>query len=333
MTIGLNRRKVITGLCSAVTAWPLAANTQQRDPARRMGMLMGVSENDRFHQARVGALEQGLKELGWEIGRNLRVDLRWAGGDKGRVRAYAAELVSLNPDIIVAHGPATLTALRDQARSIPIVFLAVADPVRAGFVASLAAPGANITGFTNYEFTTGGKWLELLREVTPRVSRVMVLLNPANPTAPGYVRTIEAVAASSATQVVATPVPDSVDYEDVIASFARERNGGMILLPDIKALVHRERIVALAARYRLPGIYFERIFAEAGGLVSYAPDFLHQWRQAATYVDIILKGENPATLPIKGATKFELVINLKSAKVLGIEVPPTLLARADEVIE
>jgi putative tryptophan/tyrosine transport system substrate-binding protein len=234
----------------------------------------------------------------------------------------------------VAHAPAALAALRDQTRSIPIIFLEVADPVRAGFVASLTAPGANITGFTNYEFTIGAKWLQLLKEIAPLVSRVMVVLNPSNPTAPGYVRTIEVAALSLGVQVTATPVPDTVDYENVITSFAREPNGGLTVLPDIKAIAHSERIVDTIARYGLPTVYFARFFVTAGGLASYAPDYFSQWQQAATYVDRILKGEKPGALPgVQAPTKFELLINLKTAKALGITIPPGALARADEIIE
>jgi putative ABC transport system substrate-binding protein len=327
------RRREFIAIIGGAAMWPLAVPAQQPERMRRIGILMGIAETDVEGQRYIAAFRQRLRELGWREGQNIGIDYRWAGGDARRVQAYAAELVGLKPDVILAYAPAVLAALRHETGTIPIVFVSVADPVGGGFVASLAAPGGNITGFTNYEFTIGGKWLEALKEIAPHVSRVMVILNPANPTGPGYVRMIETAAASFAVQVTATPVPDTTDYERVIESFVREPNGGLIVLPDIRANVERERIIALAGRYRLPAVYYIRHFATGGGLLSYGPEAVDQYLRAASYVDRILKGEKPANLPVQAPTKFELVINLKTAKALGLTVPQTLQVAADEVIE
>jgi putative ABC transport system substrate-binding protein len=328
----LKRREFIT-LVGGATTWPLAARAQQGKLLRRIGVLMGFAETDAEGQRWTEAFRQGLQELGWAEGRNVQLDYRWTRGEEERVRAYAVELVELKPEVILAHAPAVLAALRQKTRSVPIVFVNVADPVGNGFVASLAAPGGNITGFTNYEFTIGEKWLEILKELAPNVTRVMVIVNPANPTGPGWVSTINAAATSFAIQVIATPVAEASSYKHIIESFAREPDGGLIVLPDIRANVNREQIIAEVAQRRLPAVYPSRLFATGGGLVCYGPDPVEPFRRASGYVDRILKGEKPANLPVQAPTKFQLVINLKTARSLDLLIPDKLLAVADEVIE
>jgi putative tryptophan/tyrosine transport system substrate-binding protein len=334
----MQRREFITLLGGAMVAWPLAARAQQTDRMRRVGVLMGISESDPETQARLIAFRQTLQALGWTDGGNLRVDYRQLPDDPDRFRTVAAELVGLAPDVILAYGPPAVAALRRETRSIPIVFAQVSNPLGAGFVESMAHPGGNITGFTNFELTIGGKWLEALKEIAPRVTRSAIISNPDNASQGGFLGAIEVAAASLGIQVVpvalrAAAEPERTITERAIDAFAREPNGGMIVLPDFITINLRQPIVTLAARNRLPTVYPFRFFATTGGLMSYGVDQIEQSRQAASYVDRILKGAKPADLPVQAPTKFELVINLKTAKTLDITVPPSLLARADELIE
>jgi putative ABC transport system substrate-binding protein len=334
----VKRREFITLLGGAVAAWPLAARAQQSKRMVRIGVLIGFDESDPEGQARLTALQQGLQALGWIDDRNLRIDYRRYVGDPDRIRAAAAELVGLAPDVILAYAPPAVAALQRETRSIPIVFVQVSNPVGAGFVASMARPAGNITGFTSFEWTVGGKWLQTLKEIAPHVTRSAVIFNPDNPAAGGFLGAIEAAVPSLGIQVTPVAVRASVDperavLERAVDAFGREPNGGMIVLPDFVIITLRQPIVALAARNRLPTVYPFRYFATAGGLISYGVDQIEQSRQAASYVDRILKGEKPADLPVQAPTKFETVINLKTAMALGLEIPPMLLARADEVIE
>ncbi len=301
---------------------------------RRIGVLTNLLANDTVAKARVGALQQGLQQLGWTEGRNLQIDYRWTAGGGDELRRYAMELVALAPDAILATGSPPVVALRQATRIVPIVFVLVADPVGAGFVESLARPGGNATGFTPFEYSTSAKWLELLREIAPSVTRVAVLREPTNPGGIGQFVGIQSAMPSHG--LALRPIDggaDAGEIEHAIAAFAREPNGGLIVTATPMANIHRELIIALAARYRLPTVYGFRFHVERGGLIAYAPDQFDQYRRAAGYVDRILKGEKPADLPVQAPTRYELVINLKTAKALGLDVPPMLLARADEVIE
>jgi len=301
---------------------------------RRVGVLMHLPENDPETQARVRALLEGLQQLGWTDGRNVRIDYRFGAADVDRSRRYAAELIALAPDVIQAFGTGPVAALQQASRTVPIVFVQIPDPVNAGFVESLSRPGGNATGFTVWEeFGTSGKWLELLKEVAPHVTRVAVLRDPTIPAGIGQTGAIQSVAPSLGVQVSPVGVRDSGEIERSISAFAREANGGLIVLGAPLAIMQRELISTLAVRHRLPAVYPARLFVAAGGLISYGPDSIDPYRRVAGYVDRILKGEKPADLPVQNPTKFELVINLKTAKALGLDVPPTLLARADEVIE
>jgi putative ABC transport system substrate-binding protein len=328
----MRRREFITIVGGAAISCPLAALAQQSEQMRRIAVLTIFAENDPEGQARANALQQKLQDLGWTDGRNVRFEYRRVV-DPDRIPGFAAELVRLTPDVIVAYGSPALAALRRETHSIPIVFVQVTNPVGGGFVASLAHPGGNITGFTNFEFSIGGKWLQTLTQIAPYVRRVAVILDPENPTASGYLGAVEAMAPSLGVQVAPTAGRDAADIEHAIESFAREPNGGVIVLPDIITIVNRELFVTLAARLQLPAIYPLRLFAATGGLLSYGVDQINQSREAASYVDRILKGERPGDLPVQAPTKFELVINLKTAKSLNLTVPQTLLATADEVIE
>ena len=328
----MKRREFITLLGGAAAAWPLAARAQQTERIRRIGVLMPFAENDLDAQASITAFRQALQMLGWTDGR-VRIDYRWGGGEPERISAYASELVGLKPDVILVITALALQPLLQETRSIPIVFTQIADPVGSGFVASLAHPGGNVTGFASAEFSMYGKSLEMLKEVAPEVARVAVLLNLEQAPQAGMWRAIEAAAASFRVQVTAADVRDSAEIERAIDSFASESNGGLIVLPNVPTIVHRGLIIALAARHRLPAVYPIRQFVTDGGLISYGPHTVDQYRQAAGYVDHILRGEKPADLPVQQPTKFELAINLKTAKALGLEVPPALLTRADEVIE
>ncbi len=311
----MTRRDFITLLGSATAAWPLAARAQQGERMRSVGVLMSLVADDPEGQARVAAFRQGLQQLGWIDGRNVRIDIRWAAGD------------------ILAIGAAVTGPLRQATRTVPIVFVNVSDPVGAGFVASLARPGGNATGFTIFEYGMAGKWLELLKEIAPGVKRVAVIRDPDISAGTGQLGAIQSVAPSFGVELSPVGVHDAAEIEHTLDSFAQGSNGGLLVTGSTLALVHRDLITTLAARYKLPGVYFQRPFVAAGGLISYAPDPIEPFRRAATYVDRVLKGEKPADLPVQAPTKYELVINLKTAKTLGLDVPPTLLARADEVIE
>jgi putative ABC transport system substrate-binding protein len=329
----MQRRKFIKLLGGAAVAWPLAARAQQPERMQRIGVLQVFNESDREVQRRVAVFVQGLQKLGWREGGNLVIDYRSGAGNSERIRLDAAELVGLKPDVIWTSGGLGLLSLKRATHSIPIVFTTVYDPVGSGYVASLARPGGNITGFTLGEFSIGGKMLEVLKELVPQVSRVAVILNLEQPPHVAMWRAIEAVAPSFGVSLTATDVPDPAEIERAIEAFAREPNGGLIVLPGPITIIHHELIIALAALHRLPAAYPFRFFVTSGGLVSYGADPFDQSRQAAAYVDRILKGAKPEDLPIQQPTKFEFVINLKTAKALGLTVPPALLTQADEVIE
>jgi ABC-type uncharacterized transport system substrate-binding protein len=332
MTFCIGRRDFITLLGGAAT-WPLAARAQQAEQLRRIGVLMAAAADDPEYQARMAAFLQGLAQLGWTDGGNVQIDIRWGASDPDRSRRAAAELVALAPDVILATGSATVGPLLQITRDVPIVFVIVPDPVGAGFVASLARPGGNATGFTMFEYGISAKWLELLKQIAPGVTRAAVLRDPAITGGIGQWGAIQSVAPSVGVGVSPVNVRDAGEIERGVTAFVRGSNGGLIVTGSASVTIHRDLIVTLAARHKLPAVYYERFFVAAGGLISYGPDFLDQYRRAAGYVDRILKGEKPADLPVQAPTKYELVINLKTAKALGLEVPATLLARADEVIE
>jgi putative ABC transport system substrate-binding protein len=328
----MKRREFIT-LLGGAAAWPLAARAQQLERTRRIGVLIQVAEGDPQARIEIAAFLRALQELGWSEGRNLRVDTRWGGGDADRIRKYAAELVALAPEVVLALGGTVVGTLQQASGTVPIVFVNVTDPVGRGYVASLAQPVGNATGFTSFEFGMGGKWLEALKEIAPRVTRAAVLRDPAITAGIGYLAAIHALAPSIGVQVIPVDVRTTSELERAVAAFARTPMGGLIVTADPAAIVHREAIITLAARHRLPAIYPYRFFVTSGGLISYGLDNIEQYRLAAGYVDRILKGEKPSDLPVQAPTKYDLVINLKTAKALGLDVPPTLLARADEVIE
>jgi putative tryptophan/tyrosine transport system substrate-binding protein len=330
----MKRRDFITLLGGAAVAWPLAARAQQGDRMRRIGVLMAYAENDSEARAYVAAFREALEKLGWTEGRNIEIEIRWAALDLEAMQRFAKELVALEPDLILSHSTPTTVALLQQTRTIPIIFGIVSDPVGCGFVASLARPGGNATGFTNLEASLAGKWLELLREIAPRVNRVAFLFNPVTATyAEYYLTPFKALAASIPVEAFAAPVRDKSDLEPVIAAHARVPNSGLIVMSDSFTSAHRAEITSLAARYRLPAIYPFRFFAELGGLLSYGNDRLDPFRRAASYADRMLNGAKPSELPVQAPVKFELVINLKTAKTLGLNVPWDLQQRADEVIE
>jgi putative tryptophan/tyrosine transport system substrate-binding protein len=322
----MRRREFITLLGGAVVAWPLATHAQQAERMRRIGVLMGLPATDPESSRRLMAFRQGLQELGWTEGRNVRIDARWATGD-------AAELIALDPDVILAIGSTTLGPLQRTTRTVPIVFALVADPVGGGFVEGLARPGGNATGFTLFEYSISGKWLQLLKEIAPRMTRAAFLRDHASPSGIGQFAALQSAASSIGVEVSPANVRDADEIERSIATFARASNGGLIVTTTSVAIVHRELILELAARHKLPAIFWDRFYVSAGGLISYGADTIDQCRRAADYVDRILKGERPANLPVQAATKYQLVINLKTARALGLDVPPSLLARADEVIE
>jgi putative ABC transport system substrate-binding protein len=329
----VRRRKFITLLGSAAAAWPLAARARQAEQKRRIGVLMNLAADDPVSATRLAAFLQRLQQLGWTDGKNVRIDVRWGEGNVGRSRKFAAELVALAPDVILSAGSTNLRALREATHNVSIVFVTVTDPVGAGFVASLSRPGANITGFSQFEYAISGKWLELLKQIAPSVTRVAVLRNPAQASGIGQFGAISAVAASFGVELIPVDIGNIGEIERVVASLARQSDGGLIVPSSALAAKHRELIITLAAKYFLPAVYFRRFFVSAGGLISYGPDTTDQFRRAADYVDRILKGEKPSDLPVQAPTKYELVINLKTAKALGLTVPPTLLVAADEVIE
>jgi putative tryptophan/tyrosine transport system substrate-binding protein len=329
----MRRREFITLLGGAAAAWPLAAHAQQSKHMRRVAALMPYTANDPQAQNRNAAFLQGLQQLGWTIGQNVQIDYRWSEGKEDDTRKYAAELVALAPDVIFTSGSAAIGPLRRATRTVPIVFVLVPDPVGAGFVDSLARPGGNITGFTQFDYGIGAKWLEVLKEIAPNTTRAAVIRDPAITAGIGQWGAILSVSPSVAIEVSPVNLVDGGEIDRGLTAFARSPNGGLIVTGSALAVVHRDLIIALAARLRLPAVYYDRYFVTAGGLISYGSNNVEQYRLAAAYVDRILKGEKPADLPVQAAAKYELVINLKTAKALGLEVPPTLLARADEVIE
>jgi len=328
----MKRRDFIAGL-GAAAAWPDAALAQQPERMRRIGVLVPLAADDPDMQTRVAAFQQRLQQLGWTDGRNVKIEYRWGASDPDRSRKHAAELTALAPDVIFATGNSTVAPLLQATRSVPIVFAIVPDPVGAGFVDSLARPGGNATGFVVFEYGISGKWLEFLKQIAPEVMRVAVLRDPAMAAGIGQFAAIQSVAPSLGVELSAINVRDAAEIERAIAAFARLSNGGLIVTASGLSVLHRDLIIALAARHKLPAVYWQSLYIKGGGLLSYGPDAIDEYRRAASYVDRILKGEKPADLPVQAPTKYELVINLKTAKALGLDVPPTLLARADEVIE
>jgi putative ABC transport system substrate-binding protein len=329
----MRRREFIELLGLGAVAWPLVARAQGPATLRRIGALMGIAENDPDSQARIAALLRGMEELGWTNGRNMRIDTRWSAGDTQRMRRDAAELVALEPEVLLANGAPTVEALRQATSTVPVVFVNVIDPVGAGFVESLARPGANATGFTLFEYGLSGKWLELLKQIAPGVTRVAVLRDSATSSGIGQFAVIQAMAPSFGVELRPIDLHDAGEIERSVAAFARSSNGGLIVTGSVAAQVHRGLIIALAARLRLPAVYSLRYHVASGGLISYGPDPVASFQRAAGYVDRILKGEKPADMPVQAPTKYELLINLKTAKALGLEIPATLIAHADEVIE
>ena len=327
------KRREFIALLGGAAAWPLVARAQQPTGMRRIGVLLYLNEQDVESKTYLAAFVKQLSELGWRAGGNLQIDYRWTSGNVARLRQYAAELVALAPDVILAAGGSHVGPLQQLTRTIPIVFVQVADPVGGGFVESLAHPGGNATGFSNFEFDISGKWLELLREIAPHTVRTAVLRDPSNPTGTAQFGAIQALGRALGIDVTPIGLRDAAEIERGIGEFAARSNGGLIITPTGLAIVHRALIIALAERYRLPAVYPFRFFVSDGGLISYGPDAVDQYRRAAGYVDRILKGEKPAGLPVEQSTKVALVINLKTAKALRLEVPATLLARSDEVIE
>ena len=330
----MRRRDFITLLGSgAAAAWPFAARAQQDGRMRRIGILFGLVADDPESTARLAAFLQALQELGWTDGRNVRIDTRWGAGDPERIRKHAAELVALAPDVILATGTTIMGPLQRATRTVPIVFVNVSDPVGAGLVASLARPGGNATGFASSEYGASGKLLELLKQIAPRATRAAVIRDPALSSGSAQFGAIQAVAPFLGLDVSPVDGREAPEIERALAAFVRELNGGLVVTLSTLTIVHRELIIALAARHRLPAVYPARLFVTSGGLISYGPNSVDSYRHAASYVDRILKGEKPADLPVQAPTKYETVLNLKTAKALGLDVPATVLARADEVIE
>jgi ABC-type uncharacterized transport system substrate-binding protein len=326
----MNRREFITSLGGAA-AWPLTARAQER--VKRVGVLLPGSADNPEYQARLAAFHQGLAVLGWTIGRNVHIETRWATSNAAALRKHAAELAALAPDVILANGSAAVAPLLEATRTVPIVFAIVPDPVGGGFVDSLARPGGNATGFTLYEYGISAKWLELLKEIAPGVRQVAVIRDAGLSVGAGQFGAMQSVAPSFGVELRPIDVRDAPEIERAITAFARSANGGLVVTGSALAVTHRETIAALAARHKLPAVYSGRFYVTVGGLLSYGPDFVDQFRQAAGYVDRILKGEKPADLPVQAPTKYETVLNLKTAKALGLEMPASVLARADEVIE
>ena len=328
----MRRREFITLLGGAAVAWPLAARAQQAEPVRRIGVLMGLAESDPEARSLTSITRHRLGELGWSDGRNIRIEDRWTAGDNNRLRAYAAELAQLKPDVIVCEGTPVVAALQQATRTIPVVFVNANNPIGSGFVASIARPGGNITGFVSFEPAMGGKWLETLKEIAPDVARVALIYNPQTHTGQHF-QSIESASGVLSIKTIRLPFRDTADIERALGDFAHEPKGGLLVLPDNSTNLHRDLICTLATRNRLPAIYPFRRFITSGGLAYYGADTKDMYRKLAEYVDRILKGAKPADLPVQTPTKFELTINLKTAKALGLTIPPTLLARADEVIE
>jgi putative ABC transport system substrate-binding protein len=333
----LRRREFVTLLGGAAAAplvsWPLAARAQQGERVRRIGILLPAAADDAEFQTRLAAFHQALALLGWTIGRNVRIDTRWATTNAADIRRHAAELAALAPDVILAHGTTTVGPLLQATRTVPIVFPVAVDPVGAGFVDSLARPDGNVTGFLSYEYSLSGKWLELLKQIAPGVTRAAVLRDATQGSATSQFAAIQAVAPSLRVEVSPLNMRDASEIERAVAAFAHSPNGGLIVAAGPGAPQNRDLIITLAARHKLPAVYYERNFVAAGGLISYGPDYIDQYRKAAGYVDRILKGAKPADLPVQAPTKYELVINLKTARALGLDLPPMVLVRADEVIE
>jgi putative ABC transport system substrate-binding protein len=327
------RRRAFISLLAGAVVWPAVTRAQPSERMRRIGFLMFLAEDDPGAKARIAAFIEGLQQLDWTLGRNLQIEIRWGAADAVRSRKYAAELVALAPDVIVAAGSETTAALREATRTLPIVFVAVSDPVGAGYVASLARPGGNVTGFTFVEYGMSGKWLELLKEIAPRVTRAAILRDPTLAAGTGQLGAIQSVAPSLGVETSPIDTRDAGEIERSITDFARTPNAGLVVVAVPGAIVNRKLIITLAAQHRLPAVYFQNIFPRDGGLISYGPDPTALFRQAAGYVDRILKGEKPADLPVQAPTKYELVLNLKTAKALGLTVPPSILSRANEVIE
>jgi putative tryptophan/tyrosine transport system substrate-binding protein len=328
----MKRREFIT-LLGGAAAWPLAARAQQGERVRRIGVLMPATADDAEFQTRVGAFLEGLQQSGWTIGQNVRIDSRWATTNAVEIRRHAEDLAALAPDAILTASSPALAALQQATRTVPIVFVSVIDPVGSGFVDSLPRPGGNTTGFLLFEYSLSGKWLELLKQIAPNVTRAAVIRDTGNPSGNAQFGAIQTVAPSLGVEVSPVNLHDASEIERTVAAFARSANGGLIVTGSASATLYRNLIIELAARAKLPAVYYARYFVVAGGLISYGPDFADQYRRAASYVDRILKGEKPANLPVQVPTKYELVINLKTARALGLDVPPSLLARADEVIE
>jgi putative tryptophan/tyrosine transport system substrate-binding protein len=329
----MRRREFISLLGGALAAWPLGARGQQGERVRLIGVLLPIAKDDPDYQPWITAFTQTLQQLGWADGRNVRMDIRWATTNPAEIRRQAAELVALAPDVILAPGTSTVGPLTQATRTVPIVFPIIADPVSGGFVDSLARPGGNATGFMLFEYSISGKWLELLKQIAPSVTRVAVLGDPDTPTGPAQFGVIQAVAPLFKVEVSSFNKRDASEIERVVAAFAQSPNGGLIMTAGGPALLNRDLIITLAARYKLPAVYFDRLFVAAGGLLSYGPDRVDLYRRAAGYVDRILKGEKPADMPVQAPTKYQLVINLKTAKALGLDVPVHLQQIADEVIE
>jgi len=327
------RRREFIVILGAAVAWPLAAHAQQPEQMRRIGTLLNRGPDDAVGQAFVTAFQQAMQQLGWSDSRNVRIDVRWGANDVERCRKYAAELVALAPDVILAGGTVSVAALQNVTRTVPIVFVLIADPVGAGIVESLAKPGGNATGFMNFEYSLSGKWLELLKEIVPGVRRAAVLRDSSTPAGIGELSAVQGAAQSLGVEVRPVGIHDAGEIERAVAAVARTANAGLVVTASASASVQHELIVTLASRYKLPAVYSDRFNVTGGGLVSYGPDRADQFRRAASYVDRILKGEKPADLPVQSPTKYELVVNLKTAKALGLTIPPTVLGRADEVIE
>ena len=330
---GMRRRDFVALLGGAAAAWPIAARAQQGERMRRIGILLPATADDGEYQSWMRTFLQGLGQSGWTVGLNLQVDAHWAGADVDVIRRKAVELVASAPDVILAHGNGPVSALLQTTRTVPIVFPIAGDPVGTGLVNSLARPGGNATGFAQFEFSLSGKWLELLKQMVPGVTRAAILRDAGLGTGTSQFAAIQAMAPTLRMEVNPINMRDADEIEQSVETFARAQDGGLILTASGSAQRHRDLIISLAARYKLPAVYYARFFVAAGGLISYGIDFVDQYRRAAAYVDRILKGEKPADLPVQAPTKFELVINLKTAKALGLDVPPSLLARADEVIE
>ena len=329
----MTRRELIALLGTTAATWPVGVRAQQPERVRRIGVLQGLATNDPEGQARFEAFLQALEQLGWTDGRNIQIVHRWTDGDSDRARAYAAELVAFAPDLVLTSGASTVGTMLQVSRTVPVVFVGAADPVGAGFVDSLARPGGNATGFTSYEYSMSGKWLELLKEIAPRLKRVAVLRDPAISAGTGQFGAIQTAAPSLGIELTPINVRDAAEIERGVTAFVHSGDGGLIVTTSALVLAHRNLIITLADRHNLPAVYYARFYVTSGGLASYGPDYVDQYRRAAEYVDRILRGEKPADLPVQAPTKYELVINLKTAKALGLDVPPTLLARADEVIE